>query len=77
MAWSTRDVLEHRSDQAVLLGMAILLPKYSGNRHALLIQHDEGLPREGRSPSVASFLKAVGVIGRSEMPAAAFIGAGV
>jgi hypothetical protein len=47
------DVLEHHSYHAVLLGMAMLLPQYSGNQHALLTQHNEGLPREGRSPSVA------------------------
>ena len=33
------DVLEHLSDQATLLGMAILTEKHIGNQHALLVQH--------------------------------------
>jgi hypothetical protein len=39
------DVLEHLRDQAALLGMAIFVEKDIGNQHALLVQHDQGLPR--------------------------------
>jgi hypothetical protein len=47
------DVLEHLRDQAALLGMAIFVEKDIGNQHALLVQYDQGLPRQGRSPRAA------------------------
>ena len=55
-------MLEHLSDQAALLGMAILVEKDIGNQHALLVQHDQACPGKGAAQVSRNALRRCSVV---------------
>jgi hypothetical protein len=53
------NVVEHLRDPATLWGMAILAQQHIGNQPALVVQHHQGVAREGRRPGTAPFFEAM------------------